>query len=199
VRRTKPIGAAAAACAALVAGGCEGKQDVKEPGGNYPVEVTQASFARSQHIDQPAHMRIVVRNAGSKTVPTVAATIGMVGKGTVAAAFAQTNTQTGLQSRSRPIWVVDRGPRGGDTAFTNTWALKTLKPGKSVTLKWDVTPVMPGHYVLSYRIAAGLYGKARAVLPGGGVPHGTFPVTIARAPRQAKVADNGSVVPGRIP
>lgn len=174
--------------------GCGQKpQDANEPRGNFPVEVTEASFPATQQLTKTSKMRITVRNAGSRAIPRLSVTISMKGRKTETAAFAQQSQQVGLQSRSRPIWIVDRGPKGGETAFSNTWSTGSLPPGRSKTLSWAVTPVKPGVYTLSYRVAAGLYGKARAVLQGGGVPEGTFPVKISGAPRQSRVAEDGSV------
>jgi hypothetical protein len=184
----------AGACA-LLAVGCQQRQDAKEPRGNFPVEVS-ASFPPSQRLAKRATLSVRVRNAGAKTIPNVAVTVNSKGKGTQAEAFAQTNQQVGLQSRSRPVWIVDSGPKGGESALANTWAVGSLGPGRSTTLEWGVTPVKPGKFGIEYRVAAGLYGKARAVLQGGGVPEGSFDVKIAQAPRQARVADNGEVVHG---
>jgi hypothetical protein len=183
------------ACALLAAGCGPQRQDANEPRGNYPVEVA-ASFPSSQRLAKPAIFSVRVRNAGTKTMPNVAVTVTSKGKGTSAEAFAQTNQQVGLQSRSRPVWIVDRGPKGGETAFANTWAVGSLGAGRSTTIQWRVTPVKPGKFGISYRVAAGLYGKARAVLQGGGIPKGSFDVSITNAPRQSRVAGNGAIVEG---
>ncbi len=55
-----------------------------------------------------------------------------------------------------------------------TSALGPLKPGQTKTFKWDVTAVVAGKYSLKYAIAAGLNGKAKAVLAGGGAPTRPF-------------------------
>jgi hypothetical protein len=182
------------ACA-LLAAGCQQRQDAKEPRGNYPVAV-KASFPPVQRLSKSEVFSVHVRNAGTKTIPNVAVTVTAKGKGTQAQAFAQTNTQVGLQSSSRPVWVVDLGPKGGESALANTWAVGSLGAGRSTTVAWRVTPVKPGKFGIEYRVAAGLYGKARAVLESGGVPTGSFDVKIVKAPRQARVADNGSIVQG---
>jgi hypothetical protein len=50
---------------------------------------------------------------------------------------------------------------------------------------------------LSWRVSAGLDGKAKAKLPSGGVPQGTFAVNVSREPSQARVdPDSGEVVRG---
>jgi hypothetical protein len=46
-------------------------------------------------------------------------------------------------------------------------------------------------------VSAGLDGKAKAELPSGGVPQGTFAVNVSREPSQARVdPDSGEVVRG---
>ena len=123
-------------------------------------------------------MRIGVRNAGNRTIPEVAVTV-QAGTGTgtgsgSAAAFAEASTQRGPGRPSRPVWILDAGPRGGTTAFVNTpgpWA--RLRPGQTKTFTWKVTAVKPGVHILRYRVAAGLNGKATAVLAGGGEASGS--------------------------
>jgi hypothetical protein len=85
------------------------------------------------------------------------------------------------------------------TAYANTWALGRLAPGQTKSFVWRVTAVKPGVHRIVYRIAAGLNGKAKAVLAGGGIPQGHFTVTIDGKPENAVVNDAGQVVvkPGR--
>jgi hypothetical protein len=80
------------------------------------------------------------------------------------------------------------------TAYSNTWALGSLAPGKSVTLHWRLTAVAPGTHYVYWRVAAGLNGKAKAVTAGGGAPQGSFTVNISKAPAQAYVDNSGKVV-----
>jgi len=56
-------------------------------------------------------------------------------------------------------------PAIGETAYVGTWALGPLKPGEQKTFRWDVTAVRAGPYEITYEVAAGLDGKAKA---GGG-------------------------------
>jgi hypothetical protein len=112
----------------------------------------------------------------------------------------------GLASHSRPVWVVDTPPgpcgyscqNGGQGAYVsanaNTWQSGELKPGATATFAWRLTAVQPGRYVVAYQVAGDLYGKARAVLPGGVIPQGTFRVTVVRAPAQSYVNSSGKVV-----
>ena len=43
-------------------------------------------------------------------------------------------------------------------------------------------------------MAAGLNGRAKAVLGNGSAPHGTFSVDIDTAPQQTYVGNNGQIV-----
>jgi hypothetical protein len=53
--------------------------------------------------------------------------------------------------------------------------------------------VKAGTYTVNYELAAGLYGKAKAVDSSGAQPKGKFLVTITDKPPQARVNDAGQV------
>jgi hypothetical protein len=172
--------AACLAPLALVVAGCGGgtRQDADEPSGTYRVEVLDASFPTRQSLAEPAVMRLRVHNSGTKAVPDLAVTVD---------AFDAASQQEGLASADRPVWIVDKGPVGGDTAYVNTWAVGRLPAGGTRTFTWHVTAVAPGRHTVSYRVAAGLDGKAKARLAGGGVPEGSITVAISSKPEQARV------------
>jgi len=197
--------------------GCGGggtRQDASEPSGNFPVEVPIARFPASQRLAEQTRLVISVHNSGTKTIPNVAVTICNVtcaypaprGEGTNAQAFSQELNQPNLADPSRPIWIVDRppgpctysclagGPGGAVTAYSNTWAMGELRPHATATFRWTVTAVKPGQHVVAWQVAAGLNGKAKAVLADGSSPHGRFTVLIHRRPAQAYVTDSGKVV-----
>jgi len=176
------------ACALAVAGcgGDEKRQDADEPEGEWVVEVVDAEFPRAQQISRQETMRIAVRNADERAVPNVALTVD---------GFSRRSEQPGLADPSRPVWIVDDGPRGGVTAYTNTWALGTIPPGQTKTFEWKVTPVRVGSHQIRYRVAAGLDGNAKAKLAGGNRPEGSFTVRVSREPAQSRVdPDTGEVV-----
>jgi hypothetical protein len=199
---------------ALSACGSGARQDATEPSGKFPVAISRASFPVAQTLSQHAHLVITVRNSGHKTIPDVAVSICNVtcaypapkGEGTSAAAFASTISQQYVANPSRPVWIVDRGPGhcgyscqnggagAGVTAYSNTWALGSLKPGRTVRFDWAVTAVSAGRHVVAWEVAAGLNGKAKAVLGDGSRPHGSFSVRIAAAPRQSYVNNSGKIV-----
>jgi hypothetical protein len=173
--------------AVLGVAGCGGgeRQDANEPSGTFDVRVVNASFPKAQHIAAPARMKIAVRNTGSKAIPNVAVTV----KG-----FTRRDTQPGLADPTKPVFIVDSGPKGGDTAYVGTWALGKLGAGSTRTFEWRVTPIQPGRYHVSYEVAAGLDGKAKARGAGGGPPSGSFNVLVSSRPPQSKVnPDTGAV------
>jgi hypothetical protein len=205
-----------AVVAGLALAGCGGggaSQTAGEATGKFPVQVSQATFPTLQRLSQHTHLVIRVRNMGSRTIPDIAVTIINPRYGTAAQAFATLLPQSPpgqpiLAGRSRPAWIVDQppgpcaysckqgGPGGAITAFSNTWALGKLAPGHVARFDWGVTAVQPGTYTIKYEIAAGLSGKARAVLAGAGhgPVYGTFRVTVSGKPRQAYVNNNGQIV-----
>lgn len=183
---------------AVAAGGCGGAkgQDADEAAGTYKVEVLRASFPTRQRLAQRSQLQISVRNAGSQTVPNVAVTVEPVQPGAKAraAAFEEASLQPGLANPSRPIWVLDAGPAGGVTAYTNTWALGRLRPGQIKTFVWRVTAVKPGTHTIRYTVAAGLDGKAKAELPGGEAPTGEIEIDISGEPADARVGPGDRVI-----
>lgn len=207
--------------AALVLAACGGgtSEYVNEPSKKFTVEVPTATFPPAQTLSQHSHLVIAVRNAGSTTIPDVAVTICNVtcsypapaGEGTSAAPFAIANQTPYEANRSRQVWIVDRspgtcntgcgtGPEGGGsqggavTSDANTWALGALKPGATKTFDWKVTAVSAGSHVVAWQVAAGLAGKAKAVLADGSTPHGTFAVTVTGKPAQSYVDNSGNIV-----
>ncbi|HSP08574.1 MAG TPA: hypothetical protein VLU92_03130 [Candidatus Dormibacteraeota bacterium] len=210
------VGIAVGIGTVLAVSACGGgaRQDATEPSGKFPVAVRAAGFPSSQTLAQHTHLLIAVRNIGRKTIPNVAVTICNVtctypapkGAGTSAAAFSASLDQTGLANSSRPIWVVDHGPGAchyscqnggvgaGVSAASNTWALGALPPGRTVIFRWGVTAVSVGHHVVAWEVAAGLNGKAHAVLANGSVPRGFFAVGISGKPAQSYVNNNGQIV-----
>jgi hypothetical protein len=164
---------------ALAVAGCGGqRQDANEPSGTFDVSVIRNSFPTTQHVARQSRLRIAVRNSGSKTIPNVAVTV----KG-----FTRRDTQPGLADPNRPVWIVDRGPVGGDTAYVGTWALGSLAPGRTRVFEWRVTPIRAGNYDVRYEVAAGLDGKAKARTKDGGRPTGSFKVIVSGKPADARV------------
>ena len=186
----------AVGCVALGLAACGGggeRQDADEPEGTFRLEVTQAAFPEEQSIAQRSTLTIGVRNTDTKTVPNVAVTLETAPPkpGGAPGAFAQAREEPGLADPSRPVWILDKGPEGGETAYTNTWALGPLEPGEAKTFSWRVTAVQAGDYVVDYAVAPGLDGKAKLANANGG---GSFDVSIDDTPPDARVGENGEVI-----
>lgn len=159
--------------------GCGGgeRQDAKEKSGTYTVSL-DARFPKAQRIAKAEQFTLAVHNTDTRAVPNVAVTLD---------GFSTRSTDRTLADPERPVWVVNAGPTGGGTAYVNTWALGRLAPGRTKTFVWRVTALRAGRYVVKYRVAAGLNGKAKAQLSGGSIPEGRVAVAISRKPAQATV------------
>ena len=208
--RRREIIAGLALTFVLAACGSGARQDANEPSGNFPVQAS-AQWSSSQSLSQHTQLVITATNMGSKTVPDIAVTITDGNPtdrylGTRAQAFQELLNMPGLASQSRPVWIVDQapgpckyscqqgGPGGAATAYSNTWALGSLAPGKSVTFDWHLTAVAPGTHFVYWQVAAGLNGKAKAVTSAGTTPSGSFTVAVSHKPAQAYVDNNGKIV-----
>lgn len=189
---------------ALASCGGGERQDANEPEGKFEVSVVKANFPEQQKLAKRSTLEIVVRNEEAKrTVPNVAVTID---------GFDERRKDPDLADPSRPVFVIngvpkeiggfpeskDAAPEGGETAYVGTWALGPLKPGKQKTFRWNVTAVRAGPYKLTYEVAAGLDGKAKAVSAiGNNTPSGTFAGKIDSTAPDVRVGDDGrSIVPG---
>jgi hypothetical protein len=184
--------------AVLLAAGCGGggaRQDADEPSGDFKVEIVSASFPRVQRIGAAALLRVRVRNADTRALP-VAVTVETAppAAGLAATSFGQGSHDPELADSARPVWVLERGPYGGDTASVNTWSAGSLRPGESRLMTWRVVAARAGTYTVSYRVAPGLTGKGRAASDVRS--SGRLRVRIADQPVPATVGDDGQVVRG---
>jgi hypothetical protein len=184
--------------------------------GRFPVTVS-GHYAPVQRLAQRTTLRIAVRNTGRRAVPDVAVTIcdrscaasARPDQGTAAQPFGHDIADApNLANPSRPLWIVNRGPGvchvrcnapgggagGGVTANSNTWALGRLAPGRTAHFTWVLTPVAAGRHLVAWEIAGNLTGTARAVAGSGGIPHGTFAVSVSSAPPRTRVTPGGKVV-----
>lgn len=188
------------AAVGLSACGGDPRQDADEPSGKFAVSA-DASFPSGQKLAKRSTLEIRVRNdENRKTLPNVAVTVN---------GFDTRIKQQGVADPTRPVFVIngrpknigtfpetkEDGPQGGETAYVNTWALGRLGPGKTKTFRWNVTAVRPGPYRITYRVAAGLAGKAKAVSIVGDNPvGGSFRGTISDKAPQTRIADDGKTV-----
>jgi hypothetical protein len=196
------MGFVAAACTALVLGlaACgEDRQDENEPEGEFRVDVVDASFPIDQKLAKRSELSITVRNSGRETVPNIAVTVN---------GFDVKLENPNLADPSRPVFVIngqpkeigdfaeskDLAPEGGDTAYVSTWALGPLKADAEKTFTWNVTAVRAGAYKITYKVAAGLDGKAKAIDAEGVAPAGTFIGRVDDTPPDTRVAEDGVTV-----
>ena len=182
--------------AVLVAGcGGEARQDADEPSGEFKVSVVDASFPETQHVAENVELKLTVRNGERReSLRNVAVTVETKARGDDAAlAFGLNERGAGLSDAGRPVWVLDEGPKGGETAYVNTWLAGALGPGRERELVWKLVPARAGTYDVSYRVAPGLTGKARAA---DGDTTGSFTVVISSDPVPARVGEDGEVERG---
>jgi hypothetical protein len=181
----------AAPLAVLGVAGCGGggaRQDAGEPAKTYRVAIVRSSFPARQRLAAPARLVVEVRNTGKATVPNVAVTVE---------SFSARSERPDLADSDRPVWVIDRPPAGSATAYTNTWALGPVFAGETKQFVWRVTPVQTGIHRLRLRVAAGLAGRAKAVLSGNRAPEREVTVRISSRPARARVdPETGAVVHG---
>jgi hypothetical protein len=159
---------------AISACGGGDRQDANEPSGVYKVDIVKAKFNGRQYKGNKEIIAIQVKNIGNGTIPNLAVTLDGLN---------QRLSDPNLADPERPIWVVDRPPLKGITAYTGTYAVGPVPPRQSRTLVWQVTAVMSGTYTVRYLIAAGLDGKAKAVQADGSPAKGSFLVHVANQPR----------------
>jgi hypothetical protein len=186
----------------LAIAGCGGgeRQDENEREGNFPVEVVEAKFPEDQKLAKSSDLVLTVRNAGQETIPNIAMTVN---------GLDHRAKNPDLADPNRPVFALngvqveiagfpeakDAAPRGCDTAYVNTWACGPLSPGRQKTFRWSVTAVKAGDFRVSWRVAAGLDGKAKAVQMGGGpAPRGSFSGTISDEAPDVRVADDGKTI-----
>jgi hypothetical protein len=201
VRRALRRSRVATVCLLAIAG-CGGgeRQDENEREGNFPVEVVDAKFPESQKLAKSSDLVVTVRNAGKATIPNIAMTVN---------GFDERKTDPDLADPNRPVFALngvqveiagfpeakDAAPRGCDTAYVNTWACGPLRPNQQKTFRWSVTAVQAGDFKVSWRVAAGLDGKAKAVAMGGGpAPRGSFSGKVSDAAPDVRVADDGKTI-----
>ncbi len=201
VRRALRGWSVATLCLLAIAG-CGGgeRQDENEREGNFPVEVVEAKFPQNQKLAKSSDLVVTVRNAGDTTIPNIAMTVD---------GLDERKQDPDLADPNRPVFALngvqveiagfpeakDAAPRGCDSAYVNTWACGPLRPNQQKTFRWSVTAVQAGDYKVSWRVAAGLDGKAKAVAMGGGpAPRGRFSGTISDEAPDVRVADDGKTI-----
>jgi hypothetical protein len=203
----------AALALTLGASGCGGgseRQDVTEPSGNFPVQVSKAKFPNRQRLAETSDLELAIKNTGDKTIPELAVTI-YTGDAKADGSFNIRLNDSNLANPNRPVWILEnrypklltpgvtvkhlgRAPSAGAAAAqTDTFQFGPVPAGGSKDMVWRVTPIRAGTFTVHYQVAAGLEGKAKAVTADGSPVRGEFVVTISSKPPQTCVNDAGQV------
>jgi hypothetical protein len=189
-------GIALALLCALFAVACgDERQDAGAPSGRFDLDVVEASFPAKQRIAEPTTLKLEVENTGDRAVPDLAVIVETepAQEGQAPVPFGQSSDDPTLAASARPVWILDEGPAGGTSAYTNTWAVGPLGEGRSRTVEWKLTAAKAGRYTVAWRLAPSLDGD---VSLGDGRTEGSFDVTIADDPVPARVGEDGEVVRG---
>jgi hypothetical protein len=167
------------ALVASAAAGCgANRRDANERSGTWKVDVLSATFPGNQRLAQEATLKITVKNLDTRAIPDLAVTVD---------GFNMREENRDFADPTRPIWVLESPPQSSTTAYTNTWTVGRVPPGQKRTLVWRVNAVRAGTYPIRYRVSAGLNGKAKAALPDGSPPAGSFTVHVSARPRAVHI------------
>ena len=182
----------------LALSGCGGggeRQDADEPTGEFKVEVVRAEFPERHKLAKRSEMEIAVRNVDTRTIPNVAVTVKSFDERGQGAGGSQGKSGPDLADPNRPVFVVNRIPKGGETAYVNTYALGPLEPGATRVFRWNVTAVVARpSFKIDWEVSAGLDGKAKAVLASGGRPSGQFRGRIIGEAPDARIGRDGETI-----
>jgi hypothetical protein len=225
VRRAGLLAVVLALLAALLTacGSSNKRQDEDEPIGEYPVEIVSATFPTDQKLAKRSVLEIKVANVGDEDIPNVNVSVDDF---YYRADRRPGEEETGLADPERPIFVVDTipsrpGPRERDverldplersSAYVDTYPLGELKEGETATFRWEVTAVKAGPFCIRWKVAAGLDGRADAVVEpeqpekrcrnnlvvdGSRTdePNGAFAGTVSEKAPEARIAADGESV-----
>jgi hypothetical protein len=180
--RVRRVGLCALVLALLAAlltacGGSSNKrQDEDEKAGEYEVEIVSATFPTDQKLAKRSVLEIKVANAGDEDIPNVNVSVDDF---YYREDLRPGEEETGLADPERPIFVIDTiptrpgGPRREterldplerSSAYVDTYPLGELEEGKTATFRWEVTAVKAGPFCITWKVAAGLDGRADAVV-----------------------------------
>lgn len=184
---------ALAAGLALGVSACGGDDpEIEDAAKGEPFRVSvEAKFPERQRLADQRTLEITVRNEDRRALPDVAVVL----EGLERRISAEDNGAGRIADPRRPIWIVDRPPAGGQTAYVDTWALGPLPAGAEKTFRWKLTPTVAGRYKVRWRVAAAVEqnGPVRAA---SGRTSGTFDVRIADEPESTTIdPESGKVVP----
>lgn len=172
--------AAAVIVAALALAGCGGsgeRQDADTATGSWKVAVERWDFPTRQPLGRPVTMKIVMRNIDTREIPTVVVTIG---------GLREPVKQQDSATRTRPVWIMNEVRDGDQTPYNSltksSFETGKLAPGEARTFELPLTPLRRGEHVVSYTLAAGLYGGAKLETVDGDPAAGSRTVAIDPTP-----------------
>jgi hypothetical protein len=205
VKRGHALLACLCGLAAVTAIGCGGgeRQDENETDASFDVTVVDAKFPKRQRLAQKSELAITVRNDDTEAIPDLAVTLN---------GLYYRRDDPDLADPNRPVFMIDgvrkqiggypevklAGPGGGPSSQAGTWIAGKLEPNAERTLRWRFTAVRPGPFEVTYEVAAGLDGKAKAIA-GDGPPRGKFVGTISSKAPDSRVAADGHTVVTPLP
>jgi hypothetical protein len=199
------------------------RQDEDEPSDEYQIEIVSARFPSDQKLAKRSVMEIKVANVDDEDIPNVNVSVDDF---YYRADLRPGEEETGLADPERPIFVVDTiptrpgGPRRNterldplerSSAYVDTYPLGRLEEGKTATFRWEVTAVKAGPFCIRWKVAAGLDGKAEAIVQpeqpeqrcrGNRVvngeateePTGAFAGFVSDKAPEARIAEDGETV-----
>jgi hypothetical protein len=193
--------------AALLAacGGGDSSTAPEEASGKFGVKVTEAEFPTLQRLGQTSVLHLGIRNTGDRAVPNLLVSFTIKGRRGEDSSlpFGVSDPQPELAQPDRPVWVLaatyprldgSSDPGGTTTSSPKTFALGTLKPGRTVSAVWKLSAVRAGKFTLLYNVGAGLGGAAKAETEGGVSPGGSFTTEVTERLPETEVTDSGEIV-----
>lgn len=174
--RTVTLTAVAVLLTTFAIAGCGSggeRQDANAQTGTWKVAVEQWEFPAVQPLGRPVTMKLVIRNIDTRDIPTVVVSIG---------GLREPVQQQGSATRTRPIWIVNEVREGDQTPYNSltktSYDTGALEPGEVRTFELPLTPLRRGEHVVSYTLAAGLFGGAKLETVDGDPAAGSRTVAI---------------------
>lgn len=184
---------------------CGESSSDKEPGGEYRIGVTAASFPSLQRLGQTSLLKLSLENEGKRELPNLVVYFTLAGKTGAHSSlpFGIYEKQAGLANPTRPVWVLaEHFPKlagssekgGATTSDPKTFAFGPLKAGQTRSAVWKLSAVRQGKYTLRYQVGAGLSGEGKAETASGVAPGGTFVAEITARTPNTEVTGSGEIV-----
>jgi hypothetical protein len=82
------------------------RQDVTEPSGNFPVQVTKSKFPNRQLLAETSDLELAIKNVGDQTIPDLAVTV-YTGETKADGSFNIRVDEPNLANPNRPVWILE--------------------------------------------------------------------------------------------